>query len=63
MKAELEELAAPVAERPEPEPPVAPVALDPDPVALLLDALVVPLPETTSPTWPERDTIVPSSGA
>ena len=29
----------------------------------LLDALVVPLADTTSPTWPESETIVPSSGA
>jgi hypothetical protein len=44
---------------------VAPVALDPDPLdeLLELDAFVVPLPDTTSPTWPESETIVPLSGA
>jgi hypothetical protein len=30
---------------------------------LLLEALVVPLPETTSPTCPESKTIVPLCGA
>ena len=29
----------------------------------MLEAFVVPLPETISPTWPESETIVPSSGA
>jgi hypothetical protein len=51
--AEEDELAAeepPVAERPVAAAPV-PVELEPDPLAeLLLDPLVVPLPETTSPT-------------
>ena len=76
--AELEELEAPdeeepdevdepVAERPllDEEAPAAPAALDPDPLEelLALEALVVPLPDTTSPVWPESETIVPSSGA
>jgi hypothetical protein len=45
--------------------PVAAAALDPEsPEELLeLDAFVVPLPETTSPTCPESETIVPLSGA
>jgi hypothetical protein len=30
---------------------------------LLFEALVVPLPDTTSPTCPESETIVPLSGA
>jgi hypothetical protein len=56
---ELAALVAPVAAR-----PLAPVALAPDPVEeLLLEALVVPLPDTTSPTWPVSETIVPLSGA
>jgi hypothetical protein len=61
---EAVELDAPVAERPVEAAP-APVALDPDPLEALLEleALVVPLPETTSPTWPESWTIVPLSGA
>jgi hypothetical protein len=50
---EPDELAEPAAERPaldEEEP--APVALDPDPLEelLVLDAFVVPLPDTISPT-------------
>ncbi len=49
-----EELEEPAAERPplpEEEAP-APVALDPDPLEelLVLEALVVPLPDTVSPT-------------
>jgi hypothetical protein len=57
---ELEALDVPVLER-----PLAPVTLEPDPLdeLLELEALVVPLPETTSPTWPESETIVPVSGA
>jgi hypothetical protein len=53
---------APVAERPE---PLAADVPDPDEPEeeLLLEALVVPLAETTSPTWPESVTIVPSCGA
>ena len=42
---------------------VAPVALDPVEALLELDPFVVPLPETTSPTCPESETIVPVSGA
>jgi hypothetical protein len=59
----LDALEVPVAERP--LAPVAPAALESDPLEELLelDALVVPLPETTSPTWPESETIVPVSGA
>jgi hypothetical protein len=59
---ELEALseARPVEEAP-------PTAEAPDPEdaeeLLLLAALVVPLADTISPTWPERETIVPSSGA
>ncbi len=45
------------------EPPVAELP-DPDELEeLLLEALVVPLPETTSPTCPESETIVPLCGA
>jgi hypothetical protein len=57
---ELDELAA---ERAAVEAP--PVAAAPDPLEelLLAGALVVPLGDTTSPTWPESETIVPSSGA
>ena len=60
-----DELEEPVAERPAAEAPVAPVALDADPLEELpaLEALVVPLPDTTSPTWPDSETIVPLSGA
>ena len=64
---EPDELAEPAAERPalDEEAPAAPVALDPDPLEelVVLEALVVPLPDTVSPTWPESETIVPSSGA
>ena len=56
------ELLDPVADRLA-EAPVAPVALDPLDELLALDALVVPLAETTSPTWPESETMVPLSGA
>ncbi len=64
---ELEELAAPVALAPV-APVRAPVVAAPvveDPLEELdeLDALVVPVPETVSPTWPESVTIVPSWGA
>jgi hypothetical protein len=63
----LEELDAPVAaDRPEEEalPPDAEVPDPDDPdELLLLDALVVPLADTTSPTCPESETIVPSPGA
>jgi hypothetical protein len=59
----LLEALEPVAERPVAEAPAAPVELAVDPLDELLDALVVPLPETTSPTWPESETIVPLSGA
>jgi hypothetical protein len=52
---------APVVERP--VAPVAPVPVAPDELLALDDALVVPLPETTSPTWPASETIVPLSGA
>jgi hypothetical protein len=73
-KAELEELEEPEPEEDEEEvPPVErpvaaeePVAELPDPEELeelLLEALVVPLPETTSPTCPESETIVPLCGA
>jgi hypothetical protein len=71
-KAELEELVllevlaaldAPVAERPVAPASLAPDPLAPDPLEELLEALLVPLPETTSPTWPESETIVPLSGA
>jgi hypothetical protein len=68
---ELEELEAPVEARPAVEAPPAadapdpedPDPEDPDPDELLLEALVVPLADTTSPTWPESETIVPVSGA
>jgi hypothetical protein len=46
-------LAEPVAERAPPvEAPAAPALLDPDPAEelLVLEALVVPLPDTVSPT-------------
>ena len=56
---ELEELVAP----PSAEAPPAAVVPDPLEELLLLEALVVPLPATTSPTWPVSETIVPSSGA
>ena len=50
----------PVAERA----PVAAAALELESLdELLLDAFVVPLPVTTSPTCPESETIVPLSGA
>lgn len=60
---ELDELEAPVALRP--LAPVAPAPLAPDPLEELLEleALVVPLPDTTSPTCPDSETIVPLSGA
>ncbi len=70
--AELEELDEPAAEEPEELEELAParvaeapVALDPDPLdeLLALEALVVPLAETTSPTCPDSETIVPSWGA
>ena len=43
----------------------APVALELEPLDELaeLEDLVVPLPDTISPTWPESETIVPFSGA
>jgi hypothetical protein len=57
-------LVAPVAERPvAPVPAPAVLAPEPPDELLELDALVVPLPETTSPTWPDSETIVPLSGA
>jgi hypothetical protein len=61
----LLEALEPVAERPVAEAPAAPVELVADPLEELavLEALVVPLPDTTSPTWPESETIVPLSGA
>ena len=51
--------------RPAAEAPVAPVAPLSEPLDELveLDPFVVPLPETTSPTCPESETIVPFSGA
>jgi hypothetical protein len=52
---------APVAERPEEVPLVE--APDPDEEESLLEALVVPLAETTSPTCPGSVTIVPPRGA
>jgi hypothetical protein len=62
---ELDALDAPVVERPAALVALAPVALAPDPVEALLELedLVVPPPDTTSPTWPESETIVPFSGA
>lgn len=62
---ELDVLEAPVVERPVEAPPAAevPDPEDPDPEELLLEALVVPLADTTSPTWPASETIVPVSGA
>jgi hypothetical protein len=61
---DLEELDEPLAP-PSAEAPVAAAPVSaPDPLEeLLLEALVVPLGETTSPTWPVSETIVPSSGA
>jgi hypothetical protein len=61
---ELLEALEPVAERPVAA-PAAPVELAADPLEELpvLEALVVPLPDTTSPSWPESETIVPLSGA
>ena len=41
-------------------PPVEPLLPEP---LVLDDALVVPVPDTVSPTSPDRETIVPSSGA
>jgi hypothetical protein len=60
-----ESLEAPPAVRPTAEAPVAPVAPLSEPLdeLLELDPFVVPLPETTSPTCPESETIVPFSGA
>jgi len=63
---ESEEPVAPVepppaAERPEEVEPVE--VPDPDVDESLLEARVVPPAETTSPTWPESVTIVPSCGA
>ena len=48
-----------------PAPPAAPVVLAADPPEELLavEALVVPPPDTVSPTCPDSETIVPSSGA
>jgi len=67
---ELEELEEAVDEPPPVEPPVGdllpPLPLDVLPLDELLvldDALVVPVPDTVSPTSPESETIVPSSGA
>jgi hypothetical protein len=70
---EPEESLADVLEEPAPvaaERPVEAAALEPaaPEVVLLeepleLEVLVVPPPETTSPTWPESDTMVPLSGA
>jgi hypothetical protein len=62
---ELEDPAAPLVDD---EPPAAPFA-DPVPLEelleelLVVDAFVVPVAETVSPTSPESVTIVPSSGA
>jgi hypothetical protein len=44
-------------------PPAPAVVLDPDSPDVAVEALVVPVPETVSPTWPESETIVPLSGA
>ena len=55
----------PVAPRPSLRRRSRPVALAPEPLEELveLDAFVVPLPETISPTSPDSETIVPLSGA
>jgi len=61
---ELLDVLEPVAGRPVAA-LAAPVELAADPLEELpvLEALVVPLPDTTSPSWPESETIVPLSGA
>jgi hypothetical protein len=62
VELEAEDEAAPVEERPAPDAPVAP-----EPVELaelvVLDALLVPVPETDSPTSPLSVTSVPLIGA
>jgi hypothetical protein len=56
--------AEPVAVRPVDAAPLEAEVPDPDELdELLLEDLVVPLADTTSPTCPESETIVPSSGA
>jgi hypothetical protein len=64
---ELEEAEEPAAlERPPaPDAPPAADAPDPDVAEALaaVEARVVPLAETFSPTWPLREAIVPPSGA
>ncbi len=55
------ELDAAPAERALAAEPVAPAPDSPE--LAVLAAFVVPLPETTSPTWPESETIVPLCGA
>ena len=64
VEEEPEELDEPPAARPAVE-EAAPAALDPEPLEELEleEARVVPLPDTVSPTWPDSETIVPSSGA
>ena len=62
-KEELEELLDDSVELLGDEPPLLGAAEELLLDELLLDALVVPVAETVSPTSPESVTIVPSSGA